>query len=123
VHAVVLDLLDLDRPERPGAHMQGQLRRFHALRRQLGQHGLIEMQPRRRCGHRPGIAGIHRLVALAIGGLGRAVDVGRQRHLAPGFEALEQRRAGAEIQPEQLGVAPQHLGGERAPGERQDRAR
>ena len=37
----------------------------------------------------PGARAIHGLVALAIGGLGRAVDVGRQRHLAVSLEECQ----------------------------------
>ncbi len=45
------------------------------------EHGSVEVQARRRRGHGARGAGEHRLVALAIGGVRRARDVGRQRRL------------------------------------------
>ena len=54
----------------------------------------------------PGFARIDGLVALAIGGLGRAIDIGRQRHRAVRLEELQ--HVARELQVKQLALAPDH---------------
>ena len=69
----------------------------------------VEVQPRRRRGHRPRHRRVHRLVARLVLGVRRVRDVGRQRHLAVRGEDVEHARPRLEAKLEEVVPAPRHL--------------
>ncbi len=66
------------------------------------------MQAGRRRGDRAGFARVDGLVALVIGGVGRALDVRRQRHAAEAQQQFFERLGRIEAQHEELAVASEH---------------
>ena len=70
----------LHRQKSAEPHVQGDGADLNATPANLFQHLRSEMQARGRCGHRPGVSGIHRLVTLTVFGvLVITVDIRRQR--------------------------------------------
>ncbi|MNZ77009.1 hypothetical protein D3C78_955320 [compost metagenome] len=110
MHVVVLDALDAHRLEGAGADVQGDEGGVHAPGADRRQQGIVEVQPGGGRRHRAGLAlvGIDGLVALAVGVLVGAVDVGRQRHVADALEQRQHRLGKAQL--EQRSVAHHHLG-------------
>ena len=77
--------------KRAGAHVQRDERGLHAALAERREQRLVEVQAGGGCGDRAMFAREHALVASAVGGIGFAPDVRRQRHLAV---ALEKRERG-----------------------------
>ncbi len=103
MHFVPLDIVLPERLEGARAHVQRHERAAHAARLELGEHGGIEVQARRGRGDGARLTRIDGLIAFPIRLLGRAVDVGRKRHLAERLEEFE--HIGRELQAEQVAVA------------------
>ena len=89
VHAVVGGVIDLDRQKGACADMERERFALHSARVERGDQRVGEVQRGGRRGHRARFPREHRLVVVAVGGVGAALrrNIGRQRHL-PG--ALEQ---------------------------------
>lgn len=79
LHDVVVDALGRHRPERAGAHMQGDRRPADTVFRQPPQVFIGEVKAGGRRGHRPAMPRVDGLVALPVGRIGRPVDVRRER--------------------------------------------
>ena len=77
---------NLDRPEGSQTHMKCDVRDLDAHFLNLCQQLFREMQSRRRCGARPFVLGVDRLIAAFF--LQTVCDVWRQRHLAELVENL-----------------------------------
>ncbi len=105
VHPVGGKVLAFDRLERPGADMERDERRRDAGSRELTEHRLVEVQPRRRRRCRTRMARIDRLVARRVRGVGGTRDVGRQRHVAVTLEIIEKRAGTLQPQPEEPSIA------------------
>ena len=93
---VILDALGADRLERSRADVQREERALDAARLERREQRGVEVQPRGRRRDRARRAPEHRLVALAVARLGRALDVRRQRHLA----VLAPERCGVAVERE-----------------------
>ena len=106
MHRVRRDVVDLHRQEGSCAHVQRHPRRLDARRLQRVEERRVEVQSRRRRGDRPGVAGIHGLVAGFVGTGRRARDVRRQRDRGVGGEVVGKRCHAGEAQPEESVVAP-----------------
>jgi hypothetical protein len=78
---VLPGILRHDRAEGADPHVEGNRRLLDSLVRQPIEQRLGEVQARRRRRHGPLPLGEHRLVALAVVGVIRPVDVRRQRHV------------------------------------------
>ncbi len=108
MHVVVFDLVDPHRLEGARAHVQGDESPLDALGGDLFQQRFVEVQACGGRGDRTGTFGIHGLVALTVSALVRAVDVGRQRHVA---DAVEQwQHFFGEAQLEERVMARDHFG-------------
>jgi hypothetical protein len=88
VDRVVLDVVDLDRPERVETDHELDPGQFDPLGAALGDDLLGEVQPSSRCSRRGGTTREHRLVPLSIVERGR--DVRRERDLPGGVELVKQ---------------------------------
>ena len=93
MHLVLIDVIGTHRLEGSRADVQRDESAAYAAGLDLGQQIVVEVQPRRGCRDGAGNARIDRLVLLAIGVVGQAVDVGRQRHFAVRLEELEHARS------------------------------
>ena len=82
VHGVFADGVGGHRLEGARAHVERHLVEQDALLAQLGDERLGEVEACRGGGHRAVVAREDGLVAVAVGGFGFAVQVGRQRNLA-----------------------------------------
>ena len=91
VHHVRGDVVAPHGLEGAGAHVQRHARRVDALRRERREHGLVEVQARRRRRDRARHGRVHGLVARLVVGRRGVRDVGRQRHLAVRGEDVEHR--------------------------------
>ena len=119
MHDVVGQVVHPHGLEGAGAHVQGDESAAYALRRELIQHGLVEVQAGGGRGHGAGLAGVDGLVAAVVVGLRAVRDVGRQRRGAVGIEQVEHRLGKAQV--EEFALAAQHLHVEGA-GQAQGRA-
>ncbi len=108
MHEVIFDTLDPHRLKGAGAYMQGNESALDALFGDGREQRLIEMQPRGRRCHGAGAFGIYGLIALAVGGFVRPVDIGRQRHMAGSLQQRQHFFGKAQL--EQRIVTSQHLG-------------
>ncbi len=120
VHLVPFDVVHAHRLEGAGADVQGDEGVANAARFECGENIRIEMQARRGRRDRSQVARVHGLIAFAIGAFRLAPDVGRQRHLAVGFE--KRHDLARELQVEQIALPPQHAR-LRAAGQLHDRIR
>ncbi len=91
VHCVRLQIVSANRLKSPRPDMQRNKRAAHTPRCDfIGQHAIEMEAGRRRC-NRTVVAGEDALVPLAIVRIRRAMDIGGQRHLAPGLEEFQGR--------------------------------
>ncbi len=107
VHAMLRQVLALDRLEGACADVQGEVRERDATRLETRKHRRVEMQSRGRRSDRARIARVDGLVALAVVVVGGTRDIRRQRHFAVAFEIVDQRHVGVETKPEKAPVALQ----------------
>ena len=92
VHPVVLDAVGLHGLERAEPDVERHADDRDAARGRLREHGLREVEARRRRGDRAGLAREHRLVVepvLRVGDAAGAVDVGRQGSGTQGGKGVE----------------------------------
>ena len=108
VHAMLREILGFDRLEGARADVQRQSREGHAVRPQSIEHRSVEMEARSGRSDGPRVAGVDRLVALAVGGSRCTPDVRRQRHLAMPFEVDVERRVRVEAKPNETPIALLH---------------
>ncbi|MNO47024.1 hypothetical protein D3C76_373240 [compost metagenome] len=108
MHVVVFDLVDPHRLEGARADVQGHEGPLHALGGNLLQQRLVEVQAGRGRCDRTGTLGVDGLVALTVGALVGAVDIGRQRHVPDAFEQWQHLFGEAQL--EQRFVARDHFG-------------
>ena len=99
MHGVLIQILAAHRLESAGTDVQGQCGAENSARRECREQRFVEVQAGRGRRHRAGHAREQALVTLAIAGVRRARDVGRQRHAAMPFEEL-QRRLGQQHLPQ-----------------------
>jgi hypothetical protein len=83
--------------EGPGPHVQRDTGAPHPARFQGCDQLAIEMQARGRCRYGARIAGKNALVAFAILGRDRALDIGRQRHRPVGLEEFQRGTGRAHL--------------------------
>ena len=95
---MVCDICDPHRLESACTDVQCDLRGADTALFKLGQHGFVEMQPRRGRRNRTGLAGIYGLVALLVKLIRAVLDIRRQRHRAVLFENVRERGFSAEMQ-------------------------
>jgi len=76
MHPVVFDAARPDGEERPRTDVEGDRRERDALLPERGDERLGEVESRGRRRDRSPLAGEDRLVALPVGRIGRAIDVG-----------------------------------------------
>ena len=108
VHVMVFQIVLAHRLERAGADMQRDVTELDAALAQPLEHRLVEMQTRRRCRHGTRLARIHGLVAFRVTGIGLALDIRRQRHVAELEQQLFQRLGCFETQAEKFAITAQH---------------
>ena len=108
MHRMVFEPLRAHGLERACADMQGDITGIDAAFTQHLQQCLVEMQTRGRRRNRTGLARIDRLIALVVGGLRSAIDIGWQRHAPDPQQQFLQRLDGFETQPEEFAVTAEH---------------
>ena len=114
---VLLDLGRADRPEGPGAHVEGHAMDLDTRRAQALEQRRGEVQPGSGRGHRALRRRVDRLVALAVLRLGRVVplDIGRQRRQAVALEQLVDRPRRLDLDHARAqGAVLEHRGARRA---------
>ncbi|MNL30805.1 hypothetical protein D3C87_1525630 [compost metagenome] len=88
--------------------MQGDEGARHAQLGQAVQRGLVEVQAGGGGRDRAGLAGVDRLVAVVVAGVGRMRDVGRQRGGAVRVQQFQHGAGKADV--EEFAFAAQHRG-------------
>ena len=86
MHFMPLDVIHPQRLKGSGADVQGHECVLHPPLLKCGKDILVEVQARRRRGNRARRPRKHALVTVAIGGFGRSIDIGGQRHIAVSFK-------------------------------------
>jgi hypothetical protein len=124
--SMLLDLLRPHRLERAVAHVQRQRDTLHPARleRVEDRRGEVKAGSRRR--DRAALAGVDGLVAVAVEFRIRALDVGRQRHMADRVDRVPHRRAVVGPQsngPPPVKMPPDHFGIQRACARRESHPR
>jgi hypothetical protein len=100
---VLGQVLDAHRLEGAGAHVQGHVGDVHALRGQLVEQRLVEVQAGGRRGDGARLLRVDGLVTLLVELVGVVLDVGRQRQAAVGLDQLE--HVAFEVQGEEFAGA------------------
>ena len=109
MHPVAGEVAAAHRLKGAGANVQRQARHHHALVAQALQQRVVEVQAGGGRGHRAGVGGVHRLVALLVVAVRRPVDVRRQGHAPVTRQHLRHRRV--ELQQVELAATAHHVDG------------
>ena len=107
---MLFNAVDAHRLEGTRAHVQGDKRHLNAFGAQFIQQRFVEVQTSGRGGYRARPGAVDGLIELAVSVFIRAVNVGRQRHMANPVKDLQHRALVVKFHFKQRAVTRQHGG-------------